>query len=147
MKKFTNRSLCPISTALDIFGDKWTLLVIRDIIFVGKSSYGEFMQSAEKIATNILADRLGVLEAQELIVKEKAPGKRARHFYHPTQKAIALIPVIAELILWGNKYYPDTYTHPKSLLADLKTDKTNTIRACTEKLMTNLNHQKEKRKT
>ncbi|MGS2762944.1 winged helix-turn-helix transcriptional regulator [Sinomicrobium sp. M5D2P9] len=145
MKKFTNRSLCPISTALDIFGDKWTLLVIRDIIFESKSSYKEFTQSEEKIATNILADRLSILEAQGLVVKEKTPGNRSRHLYYPTQKAIALIPVIAELILWGNTYYPDTYTHPKSLLTDLKTDKTNTIQTYTEKLMANLNHQKEKR--
>lgn len=145
MKKFTNRSLCPISTALDIFGDKWTLLVVRDIIFEGKSSYKEFMQSEEKMATNILADRLVILEAQGLIVKEKAPGNRSRHLYRPTQKAIALIPVIAELILWGNTYYPDTYTHPESLLKDLRTDKTKTVQAYTKKLTAGLTRGKEKK--
>lgn len=116
MRKNTNRSLCPISTALEIFGDKWTLLVIRDIIFEGKSAYKDFMQSEENIATNILADRLKTLESQGLITKEKAPGNRSRHKYRPTAKAIALIPVIAELILWGHTYYPDTYTQPQKLL-------------------------------
>ncbi|MBC9794447.1 winged helix-turn-helix transcriptional regulator [Sinomicrobium weinanense] len=144
MKKFTNRSLCPISTALDIFGDKWTLLIVRDIIFEGKSAYKEFMQSEEKIATNILANRLSILEAQGLVIKEKTTGNRSRYLYHPTPKAIALIPVIAELILWGNTYYPDTYTHPESLLAGLKTDKMNTIQAYTEKLTARLNRKKDK---
>jgi DNA-binding HxlR family transcriptional regulator len=62
-KKIEFRSDCPISTALDIFGDKWSLLVIRDVLFNGKSTYGEFLNSEEKIATNILADRLLQLEA------------------------------------------------------------------------------------
>ena len=64
MKHLTPRSACPISFSLDVLGDKWALLIVRDMVFEGKSTYGEFLQSAEKIATNILADRLATLESQ-----------------------------------------------------------------------------------
>lgn len=127
MKNIPERSSCPISTALDIFGDKWSLLIIRDILFEHKSSYKDFIEANEGISTNILADRLNALEAYGLIKKKRKESGRSKHIYLPTQQSIALIPVLTELILWGNKYYPNTNTHPESLLADLKADKANTI--------------------
>ena len=77
MKSTTPRSNCPISFALDILGDRWILLILRDMIFSGKSSYGEFLQSAEKIATNILADRLNTLESQQFVEKLVANDKKS----------------------------------------------------------------------
>ncbi len=105
MKKMTRRSTCPISTALDILGDKWTLLVIRDLMFKGKRTYGEFLQSDEKIATNILADRLLTLERAGIIEKRAFPGNKVKSLYRLTPKGIDLMPVLFEIILWGEKHF------------------------------------------
>ena len=96
--------MCPISTTLEILGDKWTLLVIRDLMFSGKRTYGEFLQSQEKIATNILADRLLVLEKAGIVEKKAFPGNRAKNLYQLTPKGVDLMPILFEIILWGDKY-------------------------------------------
>ena len=96
--------MCPISTTLDILGDKWTLLIIRDLMFSGKRTYGEFLQSEEKIATNILADRLLILEKTGMVEKKAFPGNRVKNLYQLTLKGIDLMPVLFEIILWGDKY-------------------------------------------
>ena len=70
--------MCPISTTLDILGDKWTLLIIRDLMFKGKRTFGEFLQSEEKIATNILADRLLILEKNGIVEKRAFPGNKVK---------------------------------------------------------------------
>ncbi len=96
----TKRSPCPVSCTLDLFGDKWTLLVIRDL-FAGKSHYNEFAASPEKIATNILADRLKKLEQAAIIEKYpsgKVPGKFA---YKLTDKGLSLYPVLEAIADWG----------------------------------------------
>ena len=105
MKKLTRRSTCPISTTLDILGDKWTLLIIRDLMFKGKRTYGEFLQSEEKIATNILADRLLTLEKNGIVEKRAFPGNKAKNLYQLTPKGIDLMPILFEIILWGNEYF------------------------------------------
>jgi DNA-binding HxlR family transcriptional regulator len=105
MKRITRRSMCPISTTLDILGDKWTLLIIRDLMFNGKKTYGEFLQSEEKIATNILADRLLILEKTGLVEKKAFPGNKVKNLYQLTPKGIDLMPVLLEIILWGDKYF------------------------------------------
>jgi DNA-binding HxlR family transcriptional regulator len=105
MKRTTTRSQCPISTTLDILGDKWTLLIIRDLMFNGKKTYGEFLQSEEKIATNILADRLVLLEKTGLVEKKAFPGNKVKNLYQLTPKGIDLMPVLFEIILWGDKYF------------------------------------------
>lgn len=104
VKKFKKRSDCPISSALDIVGDKWSLLIIRDIAMQGKNTYNEFLKSDEKIATNILADRLSMLEWAEIITKEEHPESKAKIFYRLTSKGIDLLPVLLEMILWSDKY-------------------------------------------
>ena len=96
--------MCPISTTLDILGDKWTLLIIRDLMFNGKKTYGEFLQSEEKIATNILADRLLILEKTGLVEKKAFPGNKVKNLYQLTSKGIDLMPVLFEIILWGDRY-------------------------------------------
>lgn len=104
-KKIDFRSSCPISTALDIFGDKWSLLIVRDLMFNEKKTYGEFLNSEEKIATNILADRLLLLEMGGIISKEKHPESKAKVLYKLTSKGIDLIPVMVEIILWSEKHH------------------------------------------
>ena len=105
MKRITGRSRCPISTTLDILGDKWTLLIIRDLMLTGKRTYSEFLQSEEKIATNILADRLLILEKSGIIEKKAFPGNKVKNLYQLTPKGIDLMPVLFEIILWGDKYF------------------------------------------
>ncbi len=104
-KKIEHRSTCPISTALDIFGDKWSLLIVRDLMFNQKKTYGEFLNSEEKIATNILADRLMLLEMGGIISKEEHPESKAKVLYKLTAKGIDLIPTMVEIILWSEKHH------------------------------------------
>ena len=88
MKKITKRSNCPLSSSLDIFGDKWSLLIIRDMMFYKKSTYGDFLKSDEKIATNILATRLQGLEENKLIEKLEHPDSKAKVLYVLTHKRL-----------------------------------------------------------
>ncbi len=106
MKALKIRSGCPISSALDIIGDKWSLLIVRDIVMNGKNTYNEFLKSREKIATNVLADRLSLLEATGILAREEHPESKAKIFYRLTDKGIDLLPVLVELILWANVHLP-----------------------------------------
>jgi DNA-binding HxlR family transcriptional regulator len=125
-KKIDFRSQCPISTALDIFGDKWSLLIVRELIFNNKSTYGEFLKTDEKIATNILADRLVILEAGGIISKHSHPDSKAKVLYKLTQKGIDLIPVLVETIVWSEKYH-DVHPHAIQFVKMVKKDKEGLI--------------------
>jgi DNA-binding HxlR family transcriptional regulator len=131
MKKNTKRrSNCPISFALDIFGDKWSLLIIRDLMFQGKKTYGEFLASEEKIATNVLADRLSTLECAELIQSEIDPANKTRKIYSLTDKGLDLIRIMLEIVSWSAKYDRKTGA-PKEFVARLRVDKENLINEIT----------------
>lgn len=104
------RSHCPISLALEAIGDKWSLLILRDLIMRGKTRYQEFLNSEEGIATNILADRLARLEQQGLIAKADDPADKRQFRYAPTQKSLDLLPVIFEMGRWSARYDPYTDT-------------------------------------
>lgn len=110
------RSPCPISNTLDILGDKWTLLVIRDL-FLGKRLYGEFTESPEGIPTNILADRLKRLEAAGLVKKEAYQERPVRYAYSLTRKGGDLLPVLNEIIRWANRHIPGTVKPPAAAMA------------------------------
>jgi DNA-binding HxlR family transcriptional regulator len=97
---------CPITFALDIFGDKWSLIILRDILFKKKKYYGEFLNSAEKISTNILANRLGKLESEGLISKARDGQNLSKFIYRLTQKGKDLLPLMLEMIEWSAKYDP-----------------------------------------
>ncbi len=115
------RSTCPISTALDIFGDKWSLLILRDLIFKGKNTYGAFLESEENIATNILANRLAMLESSGIITRKPHPESKAKVLYGITAKGIDLIPVLVEIIVWSEKYHqvhPDAVKFAKAVKKD-----------------------------
>jgi DNA-binding HxlR family transcriptional regulator len=101
------RSCCPITHALDIFGDKWTLLIVRDLV-LGKSRYLELISSAEKIASNILADRLKKLEAEGLVTRRAYQQKPVRYEYSLTEKGESLKPVLAAIISWSQKHHRGT---------------------------------------
>jgi DNA-binding HxlR family transcriptional regulator len=101
------RSCCPITNGLDIFGDKWTLLIIRDLI-LGKRRYQEFISSPEKIASNILADRLKKLEVAGLIILRAYQQNPVRNEYFLTEKGESLQPILAAIVSWTQKYYPRT---------------------------------------
>jgi DNA-binding HxlR family transcriptional regulator len=105
MEKEKKRSECPISCSLDVFGDKWSLLIIRDLMFWNKNTYGDFLKSAEGIATNILASRLQLLEENKIIEKLEHPDSKAKNLYRLTQKGIDLLPIIIEIYLWADKYF------------------------------------------
>jgi len=89
---------------MEIFGDRWTFLIVRDLMFKGKHYYGEFLLSEEKIATNTLADRLSMLESNGIIKKSSDPSHKQKIMYQLTQKGIDLVPVLVELIMWSAKY-------------------------------------------
>src|SRR5688572_14683833 len=98
------RSDCPLNFGLEIFGDKWSLLIIRDLMFFGKRYYNEFLSSAECISTNILAERLTMLEKEKIIKKDKDPAHKQKLIYSLTEKGIDLAPVIINIGLWSEKY-------------------------------------------
>ena len=101
------RSSCPISSALDIIGDKWALLIIRDMMFSGKNTYSDFSNSSEKIATNILSSRLSMLEGLEIINKRKKEGNKKTNIYSLTQKGKELLPIILEIAQWSDNNLND----------------------------------------
>ena len=104
MKVIKRKSDCPIHFGLELFGDRWTLLIIRDIMFKGKHYFGDFINAEEKIATNLLADRLTMLEKEGIISKSQDKDHRQKIVYTLTLKGIDLIPVLVEIIMWSAKY-------------------------------------------
>lgn len=103
-----NRSDCPVSCTLDVIGDKWSLVIIRDALFRGSTTYGEFQASPEKIATNILASRLSKMVEHGIMEKHKDPDNKLRIHYRLTEKGKDLKDVIVAVGLWGNKYLEGT---------------------------------------
>jgi len=110
------RSNCPIATALDLLGDKWTLLVIRDLLFLGKRRFNELLGSPEGIPTNILTDRLRRLEDCGLVVKAAYQSRPPRYEYHLTPMGADLYPVLGALVAWANRYIPGTAKPPPGLM-------------------------------
>lgn len=107
------RSKCPLSIALELIGDKWSLVIVRDLC-LGKSKYGDFQSSPEGIPTNILANRLKQLEENGIVMKEAYQDKPTRYGYFLTEKGADLLPVLQQLIIWTQKYVPDCLTPPES---------------------------------
>lgn len=133
MKKGIRRSTCPISSTLEVLGDKWTLLIVRDLVFQGKKTYGQFLQSDEKIATNILADRLLTLEKAGIVEKKAFPGNKAKNLYELTPKGIDLIPLLLEIVLWGDRYF-EIPEHLHRLAEDIRKDKKAAVEAVSRQL-------------
>lgn len=98
------RSHCPINFGLEEFGDKWTLLILRDMVMRGKSTYGEFLKSEEGFATNILASRLESLEEKGIIERTVDPEDARKSKFTLTEKGLDLVPILFQMMIWGEKY-------------------------------------------
>ena len=103
MEKEKNRSACPVACFLDILGDRWTMLIVRDLL-LGAKKYKDFLASPEKITTNILAERLKRLETEGLVKKEAYQNNPIRYSYSLTQKGKDLGPLMKSMISWAQKY-------------------------------------------
>jgi DNA-binding HxlR family transcriptional regulator len=134
MKQLKRKSDCPINFALELFGDRWTLLIIRDLMFKEKNFYGEFLLSEEKIATNILADRLSLLESNGIISRSSEPSHKQKIIYSLTQKGIDLVPVLVEFILWSAKYDKDSAVDMK-FVKNVKRNKEGVISEISSRLV------------
>ncbi|BCH29470.1 transcriptional regulator [Mesorhizobium sp. L-8-10] len=104
----THRSGCPINLSLEVFGDKWSLLILRDMIFGGKRHFRELLRSEEGISSNILADRMKSLVELGLLTKADDPTHKQKAIYSLTEMAISLVPVFAQLGAWGRRWLPAT---------------------------------------
>jgi DNA-binding HxlR family transcriptional regulator len=100
----TQRSRCPINLTLEVIGDKWSLIIIRDIMFDGKRHFRELLNSGEKIASNILTDRLNMLEREGIISKKSDPGHKQKFIYSLTTAGIDLLPLMVEIGTWSLKH-------------------------------------------
>ena len=121
------RSHCPINFGLEVFGDGWSLLILRDLLIERKTSFSEFRASAEGIATNVLADRLRRLEAAGLIGREPARTDRRQVTYSATAAGQALLPVLVELVYWGAMHDPETAA-PAEFVASYRADRAGLLR-------------------
>jgi DNA-binding HxlR family transcriptional regulator len=128
MKKTGRRSDCPICFALEAFGDAWSLLIVRDIVFWGKKTYGDFLKSKEGIATNILAARLAFLEQKGILHKTPHPTDKRKDVYVLTEKGLDLVPVLLELVAWGAKHDPKADAlKKKEFVAEIHNHREETI--------------------
>jgi DNA-binding HxlR family transcriptional regulator len=125
------RSTCPISSALDLLGDKWTLLVMRDLLMNEKAHYRDFLASDERVATNVLADRLARLADAGLIERTEESPRSGRQRYVATDKGRDLLPVLLELIRWSARHDPGSVT-PPPLVAAIEGDLARTARGIRE---------------
>jgi DNA-binding HxlR family transcriptional regulator len=120
------RSGCPVSSSLDVVGDKWSLLIIRDMLVKHKKTFKQMSDSYEKIAPSILSARLKLLESYKLIFKTKAPENKKENIYLLTEKGIRLTPIIIEFSLWGDSNMREF--NQIDIIDGLKTDKSVIIK-------------------
>lgn len=134
MKVTEMRSDCPISSSLDIFGDKWSLLIVRDLMLYKSRTYGDFTKSAERIATNILANRLQMLENNGIIIKLPYPDNKLKGLYRLSPKGVDLIPALIEIALWGGKNISNT-DDGSPFLKEVKKNKTKFLKKIMDELL------------
>lgn len=115
------RSGCPIGIALDLIGDPWTLLIVRDLMFKGRKSFNDFLEAGEGIASNILTDRLVRLETNGIVSKERDATDARRFIYRLTEKGIDLAPVLVELVVWSATY--SETEAPPDVVCAMRTDR------------------------
>ena len=135
--KISKRSCCPISSALDLLGDKWTLLIVRDIALQDKNTFKEFLESDEKISTNILSDRLSRLESQGIVSKSDHPNNKVVKIYRLTPKGLDLLPILFDVILWSNDYL-DIADEGRALAEMIRKDRQGFLEGLRKKLSQDL---------
>ena len=114
------RSGCPLNASVEMLGDRWSLLILRDMMLRGARTYNELLQCHEKIATNILADRLRKLESNDIVEAAPDPSDGRKRIYMLTAKGIELAPVLTEMVLWASKHEP---TGNEALVRQMRKDK------------------------
>lgn len=122
--KNTFRCKCPITSALDIVGDKWSLVLIKQMLFEGKTTFKDFTDSTESIATNILSSRLKMLEEFGIVEKHQLPGNKKTNIYVLTSKGLALTPVLIELTYWSKDNIQE-FNHGLTVHQELEKNKSN----------------------
>ncbi len=129
------RCNCPFTSALDILGDKWMLVIVKQMLIEGKETFKDFTDSEEAIATNILSTKLKLLEEVGIIIKTKRPNNKKTSLYLLTDKGLALTPILVELAIWSDSYLRDI--HPTIVNSEkmelLRNDKTAFASALEEK--------------
>ena len=138
------RCNCPITSALDIVGDKWTLVIIKQMLLEGKKTFKDFSESAEAIASNILSSRLKMLEEYKIIRKEKLPHNKKTNIYLLTEKGVGLTPTILELTLWSDGNIREYHS---SIISDnriemIKNNKEETIKMIVKSYKENTGYNK-----
>ncbi|GAA3382070.1 winged helix-turn-helix transcriptional regulator [Cryptosporangium minutisporangium] len=108
MKRSTGKSHCPINFGLEAFGDPWSLLVVRDIVYFGKRTFSEFSASEERIAPSVLSARLAYLEQRDVLSRLPDAGDARKMSYRLTETGLALIPILLEIAAWSARVDPDT---------------------------------------
>lgn len=126
MKREENKSNCPINFTVEILGDTWSLLIIRDMAALGKKTFSEFLESEERIGTSVLADRLAHLEAKGIISKKPSETDKRKFIYSLTEKGLDLIPIVYEFALWGSRHSPNPAA-PDAWFKAMKLDKEKVI--------------------
>lgn len=114
------RSGCPLNASVEMLGDRWSLLIIRDMMLLGSQTYTEFLDSYEGIATNVLADRLKRLEEHGIITTERDRSDGRKQIYRLTDKGIGLAPVLTEMVLWAAEHEE---TENAALVREMRKDK------------------------
>ena len=127
------RSACPVAHVLDIFGDRWTLLIVRDLMLFGRRRYRDFLKAGDGIATNILADRLNRLATFDVIASVQTPEDPRVKLYYLTDNGIDLAPIMVEMVLWGVKHEP-TLPVPEWFLERAYSDREDLLRKIKEGL-------------
>ena len=130
-KNQLRRSDCPINFGLELFGDQWSLLIVRDIVYFGKKTYSEFLESDEGIATNILASRLALLEERGIVVRGPHETDRRKEVYSLTNKGLDLIPILLAMASWGAHHDAQTGA-PREWIALVDGDMTGVSRTIRE---------------
>ena len=138
------RCNCPITSALDIVGDKWTLVIIKQMLLEGKKTFKDFSESDEAIASNILSSRLKMLEEYKMISKKKLPHNKKTNIYLLTEKGLGLTPTIVELTLWSDGNIREYHSSiiSDSRIAMVKKNKEESIKMIVESYKQNTDHNK-----
>ena len=120
------RSACPINACLEMFGDRWTLLIVRDLLFSGRTAYSEFLAAEEGMATTILADRLRRMEENGIVRRRRDGADGRRVSYALTEKGLDLAPILIEMVLWAARY--EQTAAPPALVRRMRADRPGFVR-------------------
>ena len=121
MTNESRRSGCPIAISLDLFGDRWSLLIVRDLLFKKLRTFSQFAAAGEGIASNVLSDRLARLETAGIIEQHRDPDDGRRVIYRLTEKGLALAPALIEIVVWAARY--ENTDAPPALVKEMTTNR------------------------